>query len=241
MEKVNSVSFGLLNYLESRLGEKVSGEVRRGGVLTEWSSSYPLPEDMASFYKETDGVDVSWTHGAVRLRRLRDIEEVPLDDLPDAAAALCVEGSSLVGRVSCDEIVLFGFLFNSDVHCRRDATTYSTFLRLPLLQVCLVYKSHDDFTPKIYFQDLACRWHFVTTTLTNYFRLQVVHLGIIGWQYAYTDIGLDPIARQYLAFYCPERLHADDNHLLVAGADNKSVKTHRLHPGISPRDQLLYT
>lgn len=83
-------------------------------------------------------------------------------------------------------------------------------------QVCLVYKSRDDSTPTVWFQDLACRWHFLATCLTRYFRLQVVHLGIRGWHYAYTDIGLDPVARQFLAFYCPERLYAEDNHLVLA-------------------------
>jgi hypothetical protein len=38
----------------------------------------------------------------------------------------------------------------------------------------------------------------------------VVHLGIIGWQYAYTDIGLDNVTRQWMRLYCPERLAADD-------------------------------
>ena len=38
----------------------------------------------------------------------------------------------------------------------------------------------------------------------------VVHLGIVGWQYAYTDIGLDNVTRQWMRLYCPERLAADD-------------------------------
>ena len=42
------------------------------------------------------------------------------------------------------------------------------------------------------------------------FPTQVVHLGIVGWQYCYTDAGCDPITRQWMRLYCPERLAADD-------------------------------
>jgi len=38
----------------------------------------------------------------------------------------------------------------------------------------------------------------------------VVHLGIVGWQYCYTDAGCDPITRQWMRLYCPERLAADE-------------------------------
>ena len=37
-----------------------------------------------------------------------------------------------------------------------------------------------------------------------------VHLGIVGWQYAYTEIGLDPLTRQWMRLYCAERLANDD-------------------------------
>lgn len=107
MEKVNSAapsSFGLSSYLETQLGEKVSAETRRGAALSDWSSTLPLPEDMASFYKESDGFDLSWAQGSVSLRRLRDVKEVPIDDDFPGAAALCVQGSPAFGNVSCDEM-----------------------------------------------------------------------------------------------------------------------------------------
>jgi len=43
-----------------------------------------------------------------------------------------------------------------------------------------------------------------------YLRLAVAHLGVRGWQGCYAPCGADPVARQWLRLYCPERLHASD-------------------------------
>jgi hypothetical protein len=85
----------------------------------------------------------------------------------------------------------------------------------PYPQVALLFRGEPNASgasPKasVWFQDLACKWHYVSPSFTHYFRLMVVHLGIIGWQYAYTDIGLDNVTRQWMRLYCPERLAADD-------------------------------
>ena len=85
----------------------------------------------------------------------------------------------------------------------------------PYPQVALLFRGEPNASgasPKasVWVQDLACKWHYVSPSFTHYFRLMVVHLGIIGWQYAYTDIGLDNVTRQWMRLYCPERLAADD-------------------------------
>lgn len=60
--------------------------------------------------------------------------------------------------------------------------------------------------PQVWFQDSSCRWHFIADSFTDYFRLVAMHMGVPQWQYAFTDIGLDPVARHWLALFCPERL-----------------------------------
>jgi hypothetical protein len=35
-------------------------------------------------------------------------------------------------------------------------------------------------------------------------------LGVRGWQGCYAPCGADPVARQWMRLYCPERLHAND-------------------------------
>lgn len=61
-------------------------------------------------------------------------------------------------------------------------------------RVALVYLEGKK-KPQIWFQDLSCEWHFIANTFTDYFRLLIMHLGVPHWQYAFTDIGLDPISR----------------------------------------------
>lgn len=48
---------------------------------------------------------------------------------------------------------------------------------------------------EIWFLDTALRWHFLSSTFAQYFRLMMVHLGLPQWQYAFTDVGLSPSAR----------------------------------------------
>ena len=62
-------------------------------------------------------------------------------------------------------------------------------------RVCLVPCGRAEM--QVWFQDLACRWSFIANSFTDYFRLMVLHLGLPRWQYAYTEVGLDPIARQW--------------------------------------------
>ena len=63
--------------------------------------------------------------------------------------------------------------------------------------------------PQVWFQDMSSRLFFIAKTFTDYFRLMVMHLGIPCWQYAFTDVGLDPICRQWFRFLSPERLAID--------------------------------
>ena len=79
--------------------------------------------------------------------------------------------------------------------------------------VCLVFdaslKSKNDDGFRVFLKDRACRWHPVADSFTAYFRLVIVHLGIRNWQYVFTEIGLDPIAKALMVKYAPERLVVD--------------------------------
>jgi hypothetical protein len=64
-------------------------------------------------------------------------------------------------------------------------------------------------SPQIWFRDLAGSWFYVAENFTDYFRIMVMHLGLPGWQYAFTDVGLDPVCQQWFRFFSPERLDVD--------------------------------
>ena len=63
--------------------------------------------------------------------------------------------------------------------------------------------------PHVYVRDLACRWHFLASSFTHYFRLLTRHLGLPGWQLAFTPMGLDPATRFLLNLFSPERVQID--------------------------------
>ncbi|CAM9678165.1 unnamed protein product, partial [Discosporangium mesarthrocarpum] len=63
--------------------------------------------------------------------------------------------------------------------------------------------------PEVWLQDLACGWHYMTGSFSSYFRMMVVHLGVLGWQHAYTPMGLSPATQQWMRLYCPDRLLFD--------------------------------
>lgn len=71
----------------------------------------------------------------------------------------------------------------------------------------MIYRGSSK--PQIWFQDLSCHWFFVANCFTDYFRLMIMHLGIPGWQYAFTKVGLDPQTLQWFRFLAPERLAID--------------------------------
>ena len=50
----------------------------------------------------------------------------------------------------------------------------------------------EKVTPQIWFLDRSFQWHFLAATFTQYFRMLIIHMGIVGWQYYFTDVGLTP-------------------------------------------------
>lgn len=76
--------------------------------------------------------------------------------------------------------------------------------------MALIYRSSSK--PQVWFQDLSCNWYFIANCFTDYFRLMIMHLGIPGWQYAFTNVGLDPQTLQWLRFLAPERLAIDNEY-----------------------------
>ena len=90
---------------------------------------------------------------------------------------------------------------------------------LPLLGVCiesgeegavaLVYRPHLH-SYQVWFQDLACMWHFAADSFTCYLRLAIMHAGVSHWRYVFTPLGLDPITAQWIQLLVPRRFAADE-------------------------------
>ena len=99
-ELFNELSFHLLSYLEEQVGVSELAFENRNGCTAEdvfaWernNAPYKLPSDLKAFLAAFDGLRFSWrvdmtnrgniTVGSMRLHRLRDVLQVPLDDDDD--------------------------------------------------------------------------------------------------------------------------------------------------------------
>ncbi|KAI9202998.1 uncharacterized protein BJ171DRAFT_425860, partial [Polychytrium aggregatum] len=51
----------------------------------------------------------------------------------------------------------------------------------------------------------AGSWFRIAKSFTAYFRLMIEHMGIHGWQLAFTDSGLPPAVLDWMCFYVPAR------------------------------------
>lgn len=75
------------------------------------------------------------------------------------------------------------------------------------LKVKSLSLAYDE--PEVWMQDTSSRWYFVAPSFIQYFRVAVSHLGIIGWQKAFTPSGLPTTTKQWMAMFCQERLLID--------------------------------
>jgi hypothetical protein len=63
-----------------------------------------------------------------------------------------------------------------------------------------------DGVGEVWFADRSGTWHFIAATFTEYVKLMAAHLGLPGWQYAFTPAGLSPYSQQWFSVYAPVRL-----------------------------------
>ena len=102
----------------------------------------------------------------------------------------------------------FDFLFSNHFFYRKDIYAYEIDSEVKDGRLAIIYRGTTN-KPQIWFQDLSCHWFFIANSFTDYFRLMIMHLGIPGWQYAFTKVGLDPQTLQWFRFLTPERLAID--------------------------------
>ncbi len=99
--------------------------------------------------------------------------------------------------------------------------------------VAFFYSSKDNFdNPQVWFQDMSCKWFFIANTFTDYFRLMIMHLGLPCWQYAFTEVGLDPVSQQWFRFLSPERLAIDIDNCKMQKVHK--IQAHSLKTAVHP-------
>eukprot|EP01059_Diplonema_ambulator_P001952 TRINITY_DN11603_c0_g1_i1.p2 TRINITY_DN11603_c0_g1~~TRINITY_DN11603_c0_g1_i1.p2 ORF type:complete len:250 (+),score=76.92 TRINITY_DN11603_c0_g1_i1:541-1290(+) len=156
-------------------------------AVAKWelaNQPFQLPDDLASFLAISDGLLLRWS---ILLNR------IPIQGIGNTH----INSLAQITRYDTDSLEEGSTAFLLD----SSPSMYG--------KVCLVYSKDCPYAPTIWFQALDCTWHFVAQTFTDYFRLLIMHLGLPGWCYTYTNTGLPAITEEWFGFLSPERYHID--------------------------------
>ena len=194
----DNVSLNVISFLEKHRGVTDVKFFERPPItenqIIDWEKkNYPckLPKDYKSFLFISDGFILKWHMkynrevlplGSMSLSPLQSLKSIKFGDDND-------NQNKIAFNLDCNNTTIDG-------------------------KVAMVFDICDKthISSSIWFQDLSCEWNFISNSFSDYFRLMIMHLGLIGWQYAFTKIGLNPITMQWLRFLIPNRLDIDLKH-----------------------------
>lgn len=186
--------------------------------IAAWEQRYHpmnLPPDVKSFLMSSNGIKLTWhlRHGddllplgCMHINSLAELTPVPYEALLNESGELCTElPPPLPTGLQA---------FDLDVHCHHG-------------RVCLISTGGrgEHARGQVWFQDLGCTWCFVANSFTDYFRLMLLHLGLPSWQYAFTENGLDPVAKQWFRQLVPDRLASADRLHTAVGTSTSAAST----------------
>jgi len=193
------------------------------------NAPYVLPADLNAFYSMFNGLGVSYRVeiggkqvpvGEMRLNKLEAICRVALEgSFPKMSWSKVEKGGA-------------GDVFLLDL---KTSAAFSIDSSLEIGDVVLLYRapdlSYEDHVgtklkgagvapalasspmttspyedPEVWFQDISARWHFVSSSFTNFLRLMVAHVGVYGWHLAYTQEGLPAETVHWMGLFCRERI-----------------------------------
>eukprot|EP00039_Didymoeca_costata_P008065 m.107512 g.107512 ORF g.107512 m.107512 type:complete len:251 (-) comp13932_c0_seq15:775-1527(-) len=182
----HQLTLGLVKSLEKRPGvvEIKARPSNRASTheIQAWEqhNSRLLDQSCRAFYTLTNGVSISWT---ILFRDVvRPLGRVHVNSLDEVEIAFeAIDGEDTI------------FLILDDCQGRG--------------RVGLVYENQGDVSKgTIWFSDNSGDWHFIAPSLSQYFVLMVLHLGLPEWQYLLTGLGVSPGAEQWFRMYAPLRL-----------------------------------
>jgi len=220
---IEDLTFHLFSYLESLPGFRGLEYDQRPGAtpaaLSAWQRGelgLGLPDDLAGFLEFTDGFNLKWrasgpTHevvvGSVSLSGVAQLARLDGSGPSPAALKACASARAEAGE-AWDELgawvgssTVAAFALESNPKVGDSALVYP-----------LDANGGAKGPPEVWFRDRAGGWHWVARSFGAYWRLLLVHLGVLGWQSAFTPQGLNPLTVQWMRLYCPERLILDSAH-----------------------------
>ena len=264
IETLERLSFHLFSYLRGLPGFQDLKIDTRPEVTPDeaeqWHTAnapFVLPQDLMAFLQISDGLSVRWKAESLQteiivgsfdlncLNRIEHIDEVETlaQQRPSSSSTTASESAFLVPNPAENKTLL-----DADLESFPRPEKVAAFIlerNLKVGDVALVYELKPDGKtpysgrdPTIWFRDKSKSWHYVAANFTCYYRLLVVHLGILGWQYAFTPQGLDPLSVQWMRLYCPERLMLDTQFRNPATSNSNETGTRHGMTSVAPNSLL---
>ncbi|XP_020823055.1 tubulin polyglutamylase complex subunit 2-like isoform X2 [Phascolarctos cinereus] len=209
---LEKLTLGITRILESSPGvtkvKIMEKEPAERHMIASWElkNDCAMPEDLKNFYLMTNGFHMVWS--------------VKLDDQPVPLGCLMINSIGHLTQLTQSAVYTLPNsptledLEDEEDEANEDQPEKPHFDSRSLIfeldscngngKVCLVYrKTSPAKESKIWFLDRALYWHFLTDSFTAYYRLLITHLGLPQWQYAFTNYGVSPQAKQWFNMYKP--------------------------------------
>jgi len=232
----DQMSLNCLYYLDNCFPESSisidfqAGEEALSHEIMLWekkNAPYKLPSDLCNFFSVFNGVNVIWSIdvaaekpsisvGELRINKVEDIKEISMDHIINISSLNILGGGFSV--FSLDKYCLVGEIVLLYRHGNSSDNT-SSFSNFDSIQDAIegfiprqLYNSSSTGlynAPEVWLIDQSSRLHYISSSFTHYFRVMIAHLGIIGWQLAFTPEGLPMQTQQWMGMFCKERLIVD--------------------------------
>ena len=227
-EQFDKISLNIISYLElfpeiTKIDFSVSNNKSWNEVIAWEKKNFPykIPFDMKEYYSIFNGLKFSWkidlsgkltTIGDISLLPINEISRIPMEgqfhslnrpepDIKNSASFVF----DILENIPSYRLVLMYRQPNNQV----SAQASTRVITKDGLKISREIKGYDN--PEIWLQDSSLKWYFIADSFTQYLRLAVSHLGIIGWQNAFTTSGLSPGTQLWMRIFCKERLLMDLN------------------------------
>ncbi|XP_045458901.1 tubulin polyglutamylase complex subunit 2 [Melitaea cinxia] len=183
-------------------------------AISNWEQRHSaiLPEDLRNFYASSDGFELTWHYkysadevlpvGSIRINALNDLCLTPaLKELLDFSLTRQNTGSRPVLNTKSK-------VFELD-NCRN------------IGKVCLIYTGGSW---SIWLATREGTWGWLAHSITHYFRMALVHLGLPGWQAAFANLPLIPWAEQLFLLLAPHLLEkAETEHNAISATSETGL------------------
>lgn len=187
-----------------------------------------LPSDLKRFYLLFNGLHLRWSIrvidqsvliGEIKIHKLDQILPLQIDGqfIQTEVSGFTIpipesKTSSAYVFASCEEGLVVLLYRSSSQQLSPLSSSSSLSNSVPPISTL----------PEVWFIDNTKRWHFICFSFTQYLRLAVLHLGIIGWHYVFVPEGITMTTRQWMGMFCRERLCIYQNQRVASSSPSSS-------------------